>query len=432
MMHKNLSFEKSNIEKVYEFPDKNKKNCLKLVAFKKEGYVLISNIKNVENPPVLFYSKGKYDPKNPNPGLVIYMEDFNKHAARDTINAFLPGQKKNKKKSDISKKNLTRSYGYRSPDEYCYDRYGQRRKCARDCLWNRNANCRYRYYWSYPKQCGAGFCYDNFGQLHTTGRYRKETIVKWIYNKSEKGPLLKTRWYQGDPYNNTLKKHEGDKPLGCVAVAVGQIIAYYRKDKHYPDDYDWSEIHQEDLEYHESKETDISKFLWDIAEGVNTDYNHPEGSGAYDSNARDYFKRAGYRNSNLKRLNGDYTPIFNELYNDRPVYLAGDAIKIYNGFWEDFFRGNPYRYGGRHAWVADGYKNVSIYRKIKRVVGDYGYYRGRSEQVSYYTEFYCSSSYIHMNWGKGSGGWRTYDYWRAGIFSDQNYQYNKKIIIVKP
>ena len=51
------------------------------------------------------------------------------------------------------------------------------------------------------------------------------------------GPLLKTRWEQGYPYNKEIAHCEqldggiynGHFPLGCVPVATAQVIAYYKK-----------------------------------------------------------------------------------------------------------------------------------------------------------------------------------------------------------
>ena len=82
------SFEKSNIKEIIPIQDKEGKPLLKILKFKKKGYALISDIKNIDNPPVLFFSKGKYDKDHP--GFKAYVEKFKATAARDTINAILP------------------------------------------------------------------------------------------------------------------------------------------------------------------------------------------------------------------------------------------------------------------------------------------------------------------------------------------------------
>uniref|UniRef100_A0A2B4R816 Uncharacterized protein n=1 Tax=Stylophora pistillata TaxID=50429 RepID=A0A2B4R816_STYPI len=43
---------------------------------KPKAYAVVSAIKNVPNPPVLYYSPDKFDVKNPNPGLVTYLQEF--------------------------------------------------------------------------------------------------------------------------------------------------------------------------------------------------------------------------------------------------------------------------------------------------------------------------------------------------------------------
>ena len=77
-----VSFDKSKIDTVYDLPDEKNKPFLKLVVFKPKAYALVSAIKNVPNPPVLYYSAGKFDKKKPSIGLMTYLQQFLATATR--------------------------------------------------------------------------------------------------------------------------------------------------------------------------------------------------------------------------------------------------------------------------------------------------------------------------------------------------------------
>lgn len=60
----------------------------------------------------------------------------------------------------------------------------------------------------------------------------KEDITEFI---DKKGPYCKMKWGQDAPYNNSCPVKDGQSCLvGCVAVALGQIIATNYYDKYYP------------------------------------------------------------------------------------------------------------------------------------------------------------------------------------------------------
>ena len=75
-------YSSQKIDTTYDIDLKGKK-MLRLIIFKPSGYILISTIKDVPNPPVLFFDGGKFDEKNPNPGLLAYMEQFLRTAATE-------------------------------------------------------------------------------------------------------------------------------------------------------------------------------------------------------------------------------------------------------------------------------------------------------------------------------------------------------------
>ena len=208
-----VSFAKSKIDTIYDLPDENKKPFLKLVVFKPKAYALVSVIKNVTNPPVLYYSANKFDKKNPSIGLITYLQQFFATATR-----------------------LGR----------------------------------------------VGVGKDDIDPYYYTARTISSTRT---LTNNYLLPFLNTYWDQRSPYNNTIKNKKGQNFLvGCVAVAVGQIMAYHKKNT--LKSYNWSNIHQK------NKTTDIYNLLYDIAQGVNMKYG-VSGSSSTNKDAETYLKKCG-------------------------------------------------------------------------------------------------------------------------------------------
>ncbi len=79
-----------------------------------------------------------------------------------------------------------------------------------------------------------------------------------------------------------------------------------------------------------------------------------------------------------------------------------------------------WKYESGHAWVADGYKSITDYRKVRVEDGSDTHYRDVAEGTT---------SYIRMNWGWGKEysdqGWCTYDYFKVG---STVYKYKKEMV----
>ncbi|MGY0408942.1 MAG: hypothetical protein ACWIPJ_11445 [Polaribacter sp.] len=69
-------YSKNKIKSIHELNDEDGTHLLKLICFEPSGYALISNLENVPNPPVLFYSQNKFDKNNVNPSLIKYVQEF--------------------------------------------------------------------------------------------------------------------------------------------------------------------------------------------------------------------------------------------------------------------------------------------------------------------------------------------------------------------
>lgn len=59
--------------------------------------------------------------------------------------------------------------------------------------------------------------------------------VKYHESGTKKGPFLTTKWRQYAPYNSQIG---GEKPLGYVTIAVGQLMRYYQ----HPAYFNWSDM----------------------------------------------------------------------------------------------------------------------------------------------------------------------------------------------
>ncbi|MEH0007413.1 MAG: C10 family peptidase, partial [Flavobacteriales bacterium] len=234
--------------------------------------------------------------------------------------------------------------------------------------------------------------------------YHRETVVSRYSQAEQKGPLLTTYWKQRDPFNRQCPIIDGRRALaGCTAIAIGQIINYHRRDAHKY--YDWSEI-QDTTHYPNA----VATFIHDIGMAVHMKYGS-HGSRTSPDKAAHYFSGAGYY-AHLRSYN--YEICKADIDRGNPVYLAAKYKR--KGVY--FIIRWAWKYESGHAWVADGYKSITDYRKVKVEDGRDTYYRDIAEGTT---------NYIHMNWGWGPGtdSWCTYDYFKG---QGRVYKYKKEMI----
>lgn len=191
-------------------------------------------------------------------------------------------------------------------------------------------------------------------------------------------PLLKTTWGQNAPYNQHCPQRtnaDGELencPVGCVALALGQIMKYYN----YPEtgkgsksyqpfglsetisadfentQYQWSSMRDSYVRFgsyksYTDEEADaVATLLFHTGVSVGTIYQLSGSSAfAYGNIPRDLVENFRYAEDEIRYLSrSDYDKeewmalIFNELSNGRPIFYAGNSPS----------------YGG-HAFVLDGY-----------------------------------------------------------------------------
>lgn len=213
---------------------------------------------------------------------------------------------------------------------------------------------------------------------------------------TQRGPYLSTSWSQGCGYNDFCPLISGGpcgrSQVGCVAVAMGQIIRYHE----YPSIYDYSLMEDS----YATSETAL--LLSDCGVAINMDYGATESGadgGRIDNVLKDVF---GYSSASdgTYALNS-YNTVTSNLNQGWPLVLMGCREK--NSIF-----GITLGYEKCHAWVCDGYRS------------------------SY---FPCSGSthlQFHMNWGWSPtyNGWFGFNTWAVTMSNGtvRNYKYSNEYI----
>jgi hypothetical protein len=225
-------------------------------------------------------------------------------------------------------------------------------------------------------------CKDSF--LVETPKYK---FVKYV------APLLSTTWGQVDPYNYDCPIYDHSNgshaKVGCVAVAIGQVLAHYKWPKSYNNhNYDWiSMLHYSCIPDSDAVASqNVATLLADIGNMVSMDYSnakHADSRANFDS-VQYCLNDLGYHYYYVKDAtthNGtDFNTIMQDVENSSPVIIMG-AYTIYE------------RTG--HAWVIDG---IAVKKEV-----DYSYISLCPNP----TITINTKQYVHCNWGENGlcNGW---------------------------
>lgn len=229
------------------------------------------------------------------------------------------------------------------------------------------------------------------------------------YNKYNIEALVKTRWHQEWPYNllNPLKNNAASssnpnvlhQPLGCVAIAISQILNYYR----YPQTLsrkdelvlktltmDWNKTNIVSLA--DSTLLDIPTLIRFINKGVFTK-NGDNSSGSNVTRAKDFLELNGY---SVRKYEGhNIGLLIAEIKANRPAYVEGFDAKKQG-----------------HAFICNGYKAVEkrvtleLTRTSSMQIKDFSsnpYYMWRKWEG----DRIITEEYLSFNWGGGglNGVW---------------------------
>lgn len=212
-------------------------------------------------------------------------------------------------------------------------------------------------------------------------------------------PLLKTKWRQYYPFNYNAPIIDGKQAVaGCVAVATGQIMYYFR----HPSSINWGLI---DLFKSNPRNYDAEDYIaaWFRSMGDALSMNWGvESSVAPNSAVPVYLSNMGYSSSGtMKEYN--LSRIINALSAARPIYISGFSIKNVTYNTKSWLLGGKkanISYESGHSWVIDGY--MFRWREIK-------------------TNGVISREYeylVHCNWGWGDS--KTDGYYNSEVFDTRN------------
>ena len=202
------------------------------------------------------------------------------------------------------------------------------------------------------------------------------------------GPLVTTDWGQRWPYNSGLSQ---DWPIGCSAVATGQIMAYHE----FPILWDWDNIL--------ANGDKIGPFMYEVATGINTDFG-PEGSGATINDMKDYLEDCGY---NVRKESHVASYVEGSIRTARPVLMTG-------------FSDNA-----GHAWICDGLQTHTRYVTYSLLLISCSeplkYEQWGTPYVDHLT---AVPTMYHMNWGwyGGSDGFYTDNGWPNSTNTYSNHR----------
>lgn len=197
------------------------------------------------------------------------------------------------------------------------------------------------------------------------------------------GQFVSAMWDQGSPYNDKVPKFRiGTNErvrVGCVPVAIGQLLSYYKEYRNY----DWKLLTATaKISPNTPAANEVSRLLMDIALEAKIDHDPETNFGnTLESMIGPTLKLFGF--TNCKIVNSTRDPFRDYIYNDvkdnHPVLVVGVG-----------YTGGP---NNCHVWISDRMWITEKYRY---------FIHGNQVHRSLY-----QANHVHCNWGWGnrSDGW---------------------------
>jgi hypothetical protein len=344
-----------------------------------QGFAIVAGDRRIEQPILAFVEQGNLTQDSINPGLALFLEMSHAYALQEIE----------------STEQLRDSIYLQLKEKLGEIPFAQARPATQD-----------------------GSSYQNYLTIHY-GNWHDNQRVEL---KGSNGQWIE--FGQGFPFNKNVPKDCGNgnkAPIGCVATAMAQIIAYYKHPTHWGN---WNAIINWE-NYYPAYES-VANMMLSLATLVGMDYGC-KGSSADDSDAIFAFKTTlGYNTGNMKKFNS--SEIISQIRDyRRPLYMGGYESQYY-------FLGIPTPfYSGGHAWVADGYLQRT--RSEKTCYGIGTIYQNCSTSYQY-------ADFLHINWGWRDG---RNGYFVPGVFNantpaigiqrgnqEDNFRYKIEYLIVHP
>lgn len=286
---------------------------------------------------------------------------------------------------------------------------------------------------------GTGGGSDNPDVIDPIGEPAKETYMGTdTYLVSEIVPfvlpLIKTKWGQGEPFNDKFDlcppPHSQRDVAGCVTIAVAQLFAYYQWpertigfDQHW---LDWKSILTRT--YSDRGRNEVSILVKDIANEMDAEASCNSGNHSTSVSSQTKIpKLCHYGYTTVGPWKYDTRKVINSLGSAKPVLIRATIEE--NG-------------DGGHCWILDGF-DQQIEQYVTRETW-YSSKKGMFYKIVNRTSVGTDKFFIHCNWGWGGANdgyynneiWDTkkpfkYDSSGGASYSnsDSHYQYGIKMFL---
>ncbi|MCS4229285.1 C10 family peptidase [Sphingobacterium sp. BIGb0165] len=235
--------------------------------------------------------------------------------------------------------------------------------------------------------------YDYEGEIYyeTTLVYKERVVEK-------KGPLLATKWSQSTPFNDNVRYKKcgsGTSPAGCVPVAVGQLMAFWKYPAMlYTDSYNWSQINLYPRELDmvnlapANVKSQVANLMDNLGKKMDSSYAC-DATGTNSDKVPGLLSASGFLHGGMQDYN--YNTVVTSINNGQPLFAGGYSSQVK-------VLGVVVGYEGGHAWIIDGYLTTETkynYIAERRSRTDGAIIdRWTGSDISRY-------DYHHVNWGWG-------------------------------
>lgn len=181
------------------------------------------------------------------------------------------------------------------------------------------------------------------------------------------GPLLRTKWHQGAPFNELFS----NMLVGCTSLAMAQVVAYKQFPKLNQFPYsnlisNWSQISSKPEPTTPDEWKFLKHYLRSISDRCGTEFDEEKGGGSSDKKLARAMRTLKYNSVMIRPY--AISTIKNMISLNKPVFISG-------------YRMQKGREVG-HNWIIDGYrkykKGASVRNYVNCVIGwqDYAAFDG--------------------------------------------------------
>lgn len=395
-----------------------------VVNYSDGGFVIVSATRDYM--PVLAYSKeGRFDISSIEGGLGLWLDETKASVIESGAKPDSVRLKMNRLWNQYEKKThdvlVTKATASMTPAEIA---------CMERCeeLYSRYSDEG----WQFASLSGARYIFeeagllDYYNQLCYSANFNHSSpscsVVGWKIGSFEEsyGPMLATAWSQWYPYNNKCN----DKPAGCGAIALSQVMRYhrhpqslsFREDDGTYDVFGWNSI-----PIAPTSSSKHDKLVRMVGDSINIRYNS-WGSWTTPGEMASGIRSLGY---NVQRQYDNYLDVEREILDaHRPVIMLGHRNNT------SILPGDLAYIGNSHYWVVDGANKFD--HEVAMFFAEWQPYDSGQFTDSYYsidspyTVRGFSSLYFHHNWAN-----RDYtDGWYA--VNEGNFMYSRQNFFLSP